>query len=344
MRTRLWGFVTILGLSGLFGCGTSTGGGGGGGAIYCGIGGACPAGFSCNPNNFCIPGSADAGVTDTGSKSDTGSAGTDAESADTGTAKDSQIDTSKPDIAPVDTFTPDVQTTGTTQTVTEVEQAPSSAACSTPDAIADSASDVTLDLVVVTSPPTKLKGSGTTYFTSFFATSQSGAASDGSWAGIQVIVNADPFAISVGDVVRVKGTVKEFYCMTEITAKPEDVTIYGNDGEPAPYGAQVSLFGTSNAEAFEGDLIKINNVQVQDPNPVSTDGKNHGECTINHNGGADSVNIAPAIGSAYLTAGANGTMTTFSAGQGLLSITGNLQWSFGHWVVRVRSDSDIVLK
>ena len=115
--------------------------------------------------------------------------------------------------------------------------------------------------------------------------------------------------------------------------------------EPTPHTVLVSKFAdTTGAEPLEGGLIQLTNVQVLDPNPLSTDGKNHGECTVNHNGGSAYVTFAPALGSVYLTPGANGTTTTFFAGQGFASITGNLQWSFGHWVVRVRSDVDINVK
>jgi hypothetical protein len=353
MRARKSGFVTMfcvfVGVFLAFGCGSSTGGGGGV-VLHCGVGGACPEGFTCNASNLCLPGSADGGVTDTGGKNDAGSNGTDA------TTPDSQIDgagtdavtpdiaapdTFKPDTAKPDVAAPDVQENG--QTVSAIEQAATSAECGTPDSSTDIASSVTLEPVVVTSPPSTLKGSGSTYFTSFFVEAQN-APSDGIWSGLQVIVNADPFPVNVGDVLTITGTIKEFYCMTEITAAPGEVVISGNGGEPVPHGVLVSAFADGTAEMYEGDLIKLSVVQVQDPSPVSTDGKNHGECTINHNNGAANVNFAPPAGSAYLTPGTNGTTTTFTAGQAFASITGNLQWSFGHWVIRARTDADIVLK
>ncbi len=343
MRTRLWAFVTFLGL---IGCGASTGGGGGG-PLICGVGGGCPAGYTCNASNICVFGS-DISVSDSGGKdaSDaTPGVDTKADSspADSGPADSGPADTGPADTGPADTGTPDVQ--ASTQTVSAIEQAATSANCTTLDSIADSASDVALEPVIVTSPPTSLKGSGTTYFTSFFVEAQNGAAADGSWAGIQVIVTASPFSVNVGDVLSIKGTVKEFYCMTEISAAPADVVVTGNDGTPTPHSLLVSLFANpTSPEPYEGDLVTISNVQVADANPVATDGKTHGEATINHNGGATTVIFAPAIGSAYLGTSANGATTTFSSGQAFASITGNLEWSFGQWLIRARSDADIVLK
>ena len=350
MRTRLWAFVTFLGL---IGCGASTGGGGGSSWVYCGVGGACPTGLKCSAQNFCVPAgtTGDAGVTDsinepdvTASGTDVTSGGTDAAAQDTPQPIDVKVDTSKPDTFVPDIASPDVQTGA--QTVSEIEQAESSVNCATLDGITDSASDVSLEAVVVTSPPIALKGSGGVYFTSFFVESNSGGAADGSWMGIQVIVTASPFTVSVGDVLNIKGTVKEFYCMTEISAAPGDVVNTGNFGPDVPaHTVFVSIFGdNATAEPFEGGLVKITNVQIGDPNPIATDGKTHGQATINHNGGNVSVLFAPAYGSAYLGTSTNGATTTFAAGQAFASITGNVQWSFGQWVVRARSDADIVLK
>ena len=347
MRTRLRLFVTTLGAILAVACGNSNGGGGGG-VIYCGVGGACPPGFSCNATNYCTPSGADAsgsdgqGKSDVEGKGDGTSGATDAQASDDAATVDSQFDTSKPDTFKLDTSTPDVQSG--TQTVSAIQQAGTSASCTTLTSSTDTESNVSLEPVVVTSPATSLKGSGSTYFTTFFVESQN-AATDGSWAGIQVIVTASPFTVNVGDVLNITGTIKEFYCMTEMSAAPADVVITGNVGETAPHGLQVSVFANdASAEAFEGDLVKITNVQVGDPNPLATDGKTHGECTINHNGGATTVLYAPAIGSAYLGTSGNGATTTFSAGQGFASITGNLEWSFGQWLIRARSDADIVLK
>ena len=338
MRTRLIAFVTFLAALWIASCGASTGGGGGG-ALYCGIGGACPTGFSCNSNNLCVPGGTDASIGDTGSKFD--AEGKDISTQDSSPGVDTKIDVLQPDIVAADIFTPDVKPSE--QTISAIEQAETSVNCTTQTSIADTASDVTLEPVVVTCPPTSLKNSTGTYFTSFFVAPQNGAASDGSWAGLQVIVNAPSFNVNVGDVLNIKGTVAEYYCMTEIIAAPADVSVSGTGAAPSPYGVQVSLFGGTGAEAFEGDLIQIKNVQVLDPNPVSTDGKTHGQASINHNGGSASVLFAPAFGSAFLGTSANGATTTFTAVQAFTSVTGNLQWSFGQWVIRARSDADLVL-
>ncbi len=337
MRTCLRGFVTSVGCLVLLGCG-ATAGGGGGGALFCGAGGACPAGFSCNVNNLCIPGGADVASGDLAVKSDTGASG-DVEKADSAPdTSDIQVDSSA-----LDSASPDVPSGA--QTVSAIEQAPASVSCTTLTSSTTIATGVTLEPVVVTSPATTLKGSGTTYFTTFFVESQNGAAADGSWAGIQVIVNASPFSVNVGDVLQITGTIDEFYCMTEISAAPADVVVTGNVGATAPHNIQVSAFAdNSTAEPFEGDLVHISVVQVGDPNPISTDGKTHGECAINHNGGATTVLFAPANGSAYLGTSTNGTTTTFTAGQAFSSITGNLEWSFGQWLIRARSDADIVLQ
>ena len=132
--------------------------------------------------------------------------------------------------------------------------------------------------------------------------------------------------------------------MTEIVATPENVQNVGSLAAPVPAKVLMSQLDGPAAEPWEGALVQISNVQVVDPNPIATDGKTHGEATISHNGGAVSIALAPAYGSAFLAPSSGGTTTLFSANQPFVSVTGNLQWSFGHWVLRARSDADLVLK
>ena len=348
------------------GCGTTIGGGGGG--TFCGVGGACPVGYVCNPQNYCIIGVGDvsgadgaigadiladgAGPDDAanadvfldGTPADTG-----AEDAAAGDATVTDVpkpDAGKPDAGKPDTGPSDVPATDTgpaTTTVAALQKSAASTSCAAPDASVASQSGVLLEPVVATSPSATLKGTSG-YFTSFFAAPQKGGASDGTWGGVQVIVLADPFAVSVGDVLQLSGTVQEFYCMTEVIASGSNAVIVGHEADPLPHLVQMAQLDASSAEAFEGDLLKISSVQVVDPNPVGADGKTHGEATISHAGGSVQIALAPALGSSHLTSGSNGVQTTFAVGTNFMSVTGNLQWSFGHWVLRARSDVDLVVK
>lgn len=352
MTPRLLIFVIWIAC---FGCGNANGNGAQ--SIYCGTDGSCPSGMLCASNKFCVSkgSAADVGVGDStadsigvGADSAAETGGTDASAGDGGSevgagdaGTDAAAETAGKDAEVVDV--PKEDTGPVLQSVTAIQEDPKSSACADLDKSVDSASDVALETVVATSSAIKLKNSNGTYSNSFFAAPLS-ANADGKWSGIQVIVGGDPFAINIGDTLNLTGTIKEFFCMTEIYVKPENAIVTGSTAEPKAYNVQMSMLDVNGAEAYEGVLIRISAVQVTDPNPLGSDGKTHGEATISHNGGAVSIGLAPAIGSSYLSTSTGGTVTTFSSGQGFASVTGNLQWSFGHWVLRARSDADIVLK
>ena len=228
-------------------------------------------------------------------------------------------------------------------TVAAIQQDEGSQNCPPGQPFSISASGVVVEPLVATSAGVKVTGSGTSSATSFFAQSKDNATADGAWSGIQVVVNANPFVVKPGDVLQITASAEEIDCNTELVALPAAVAITGSVVAPEPFLLQMVDLAGANAEPFEGDLVRVKNVQVSDPNPKGGDGKTHGYFAIDQNGGKITVLVLPAANSLYSTTGKFGPATTFGTGQTFQSVTGNLQWTPAGWLLRIRSDSDLVM-
>lgn len=86
----------------------------------------------------------------------------------------------------------------------------------------------------------------------------------GAWNGIYVYLGSSP-GVSVGDLVEVKGYVKEFWGLTELSVNPnygDYVDVIGTAPLPDPV---VLPTGDVSQEQWEGVLIKVEDVEVTDP-------------------------------------------------------------------------------
>jgi len=120
------------------------------------------------------------------------------------------------------------------------------------------------DVVVTSQFFTDSKANG-----GFFIAEQPG----GEYSGIQVYVFADVAAAlttlpAVGDVVTISGQYTEFFEYSEITlSKVENLKITGTTAAPAPAVVDPADIATggSLSEAYEGVLVKVENVTVTAP-------------------------------------------------------------------------------
>ena len=331
----------------LSGCGTTTGGGAV--ATPCTPSGACPGNLICI-NSFC--------VVNQGNPFDTASAGTDvAAQPDTTsspdlpkvvpdvpiTVKDTYV---APDVPPADVYTPpaDISTkpdlpAAGPMTISEIQSGSASVTCANSSGTTTTFAGVQLEPSVVVGPSFTI---GTTTKSQGFFVAPASGSMDGTNAGIQVVVYNGTVAVNPGDVVSITGDVKEFYCMTEIAADAANVQVTGKVAPPIPAQVQVGLLGPNSAEPFEDELIQLSDVYVVSPNTTGTDGKTHGECSIGASSGTAVLFFAPGLSFTQKDAASGQIVTKFTAGQHFTSLTGILTYSFGEWLLKPRTDADIV--
>ncbi len=357
------------------GCGT-TPASGGGFPQFCNEATPCPAGLTCL-SNLCL---AVADTVDGGQVSDTASGmdnatGTDVDAAvatdavalndgpaiadvvsdigaqsdtsvgpDVGTdigqdtGPDAVLDVSKdvgPDSGP--DLGSDASTVATAMTVAMLQQSASSQTCAMPTGVAE-LGKVLLQSVVVTSLPVTTSGGAGKKLQTFYVRPANGPISP-DWAGVTIVVQAASLSVKPGDVLDITGEYQEFYCLTELFVSTNtDVVVVGKQGAPQPYEVNWTALAPENIEALEGVLITIPPGKVVDNSVLGSDNKPHGEAMVQANNGA-SLAIAFGQGSAYV---AVDQKTTLVKNQAYSSVTGHLTYSFGKYLLRLRTDADWV--
>ena len=143
----------------------------------------------------------------------------------------------------------------------------------------------------------------------------------GAWDGIYVYLGSSP-GVNVGDLVEVKGYVKEYYGLTELSVNPsygDYVSVLGTASVPDPV---VLSTGDVSQEQWEGVLIKVEEVEVTDPN------LGYGEWQVDD--GSGSLRI-------------DDLMYPYSPsmGQKFDYIIGVLYYSYGHFKLEPRSADDL---
>jgi hypothetical protein len=339
----------------LTGCGSSAASGGGAFTIVC-PDGVCPAGYVCvaavcqykpGGSGADTAGSDSGASQDVGQPQDTNQPQDTSAPPDVPTAKDTQPgqdatlqdadklqDTAKvPDTQAQDDVQQPADTVASPGTIQEVQMAASSQTCAKPDAIVLTAK-VSLKSVVLTGPPTKVKGkSGNNLL--FYVTPSNGP-KDPSWAGLQVLVLGESLTLDAGDVLDIAGDVNEYFCMTELVANPADVSIIGKVAQPLAYTVPLSALQGEGAEPYEDDLVRVQNVYVSNPNVIGSDGKAHGQFAIGPGAGTSILTVSVPFPTSYAT----NQVPNVQTGQKFASITGNLAYAFGAWVLKPRSDAD----
>ncbi len=352
--SRVIGVLFVL----LAACGGTVGGGssGGNGSISCATA-ACPANMNC-VNKVCVANKADA-VGGGDSAADAQVADTtmvDSEAADdfkapgdtgpveiavsdNGKVDSGKADSGKLDSGKIDTAD-DVSAPPEPMTIYQVQSAPSSEVCADPTKLVP-IGKVILEPAVVTGPVFKVK-SGTKTSTVFFVAPQIAPANP-IYTGVQVIVTSETFNAVPGDVLQITGEILEFYCMTEISAQPDNVQKIGQQAPPAPYPLSIGSLNLPQVDSYEGVLATVKNSVILDANSLGSDGKTHGQFSVTLANGGPSLLVLLPFGSQYLTKDATGAaMTTFLKGMKFASFTGHVEYTFGQWVLRVRDDGDVV--
>lgn len=264
--------------------------------------------------------------TDSAIKPDTGNP-QDTASADTQTLPDT--------TAQADT-TSQADASAGLDSIAAIQQSASSMVCGTPDGVS-SHGNVALKSLVITGPLV-VTGSGSKKIQTFHVRPASEPAS-ASYAGLTVVVPGSTLTLQPGDVVDLSGEYQEFYCLTEVyVAAAADVKLVSQQTPPAPYDVAWTSLGPGNIEALEGVLIRVPAAKVVDPALPGSDGKPHGEALLLSSGG---VTLAIGFGQGSSWVGADQS-TLLQNGQSVQSVTGHLQFSFGKYLLRLRSDADFV--
>lgn len=339
-------WLGVLGCS-LGACTTATGGGSS--ATPCPATGPCPGNLLC-VNGFCVISSADvAQGVDVGL--DVASAADTASSLDVSAVAD--VPSTIKDIATVQDLAvaelpsaqdvvvkPDVPAAGP-MTIAQIQGGSASTTCANSAATTTSFVGVQLEPAVVTGPSFTV---GTTTKSQVFFVSSASGSLDGTNNGLQVLVYGGTVTVAPGDVVTIKGDVKEFYCMTEIAAASTDIAVTGKVTPPQPTTVQVGMLGPASAEPYEDEYIRIDDVYIVSPNTTGTDGKTHGEFSIGASPSSAILFVGPGPATTFTSKDPSSgqIVTSFKSGQHFSSISGDLTYSFGEWLLKPRSDADLV--
>lgn len=154
----------------------------------------------------------------------------------------------------------------------------------------------------------------------------------GAYSGIMVVygktAGLGPF--TTGDVVTIEGTYKEYYGMSEISAT--NIIKTGRESPPKPVvvnPADVAT-GGSDAEKYEGVLIRVENVEVLSANPDAANEKDYKEFMITGN-----LRVNDKYSYTYTSQRRVGDRFDY--------IVGILDYNFGEFKLNPRSDDDLAL-
>ncbi len=149
-------------------------------------------------------------------------------------------------------------------------------------------------------------------------------AEGGEYSGIKVVVGkaGNPPAVQVGDVLDISGSLKEYYCVTELEAK----AISKKDSGKTPVVSKVAAADiaaeSAESEKWEGVLVEIGNA------PVSV---------------VDSYGGFTVEGGALVDNDIFGDMPRPKVGCKYTSITGVLDYTYSKYRLLPRGDADLVL-
>jgi len=151
------------------------------------------------------------------------------------------------------------------------------------------------------------------------------------WNGIYVFRQRDDaFSLPArGDEVTVAGTYTEYFGLSQIIGS--SVTVTGTASVPAPVIVTPDEITGERAEALEGVLVEVRDVEnTQDP-VLGTDGRDRGDFRVQTIGGTGGVVVGNTNGHSYDGA----------VGDEFDSIVGLLDYSFDAWRIQPRDDADI---
>jgi hypothetical protein len=344
------------------------GAGNGGGALPCALDGTCPAGSTCIGQS-CIPvadtaaadiadagsssGAASSGASSSGASSSgassSSSGGEDAGSSSSSGSEDaggsSSGSTSSSsggeDASSSSSGTQDTNGGANVVKIAVVQAASDSTTCAKKDGQTKVLEGAKIEDCIATHGPFKAGGSWI-----FHARPASAPQVGGANQGIKVFVHSGEPKVKAGDLLSITGDIVEYYCESEITAAAKDVKVVSSGTPPAPYEVKPSsITFNGDSEKFEGVLVKLINVKVEEANYNGNDGKTHGGFSVvGQTNSSSVVHVDLASASSYTANDATSKQlkTTLTAGQVISSITGHLDYSFGEYVLIPRDDADLV--
>ncbi|MEY3011564.1 MAG: hypothetical protein RIT45_299 [Pseudomonadota bacterium] len=324
---------SLLSLLFAVGCGSSAGSGGFAG-VPCAQDGTCPSGMACG-GQYCVYIDNDATQDTGGGAQDTGGGGQDTGGGSQDTGGGSQ-DTGG--------GSQDTGVGGNTMAIAGLQQGTASKVCSKTDGQSTTLSDVTLEVGVSTAPIAKLGN-----LRVFYVRPEGANANSGVYQGIKVVVFGEgALDVKLGDRVKVRGDLVEYYCETEITTAPEKVEILGQAAlEPVPFLVQTADIAAESAstEPYEGVYVKLDNVGIAAANVNGTDGKPHGTFAVAPKGATGPVvHVAPTAGTTFTKKdeSSGDTITIFDGTETFSEIRGHITYSFGTYQLRPTADSDLI--
>jgi hypothetical protein len=150
-------------------------------------------------------------------------------------------------------------------------------------------------------------------------------------------------ALVNGDSATVTGTVQEQFDVTRLGSITSVVKATGGNPEPAAVvrtsGSLNVGNGTAGAEAYEGMLVKLNNLTVTDVNPTFSDVT---EFSVNDGSGATVVQRSGKYSYSNIPGDSSAGKIILRVGNRIGSLTGIVYYSFNQYKFVPRTDADFV--
>ena len=155
------------------------------------------------------------------------------------------------------------------------------------------------------------------------------AEASGPWHGIYVYYPNTPKP-AVGDLVRVKGTVQEYYGFTELGNYAWYTVLSSGNTPYAQSEVQTGQIatGAATAEGYEGVLVAVQNITVTNPNPDAPN--DYGEWVVDD--GSGGVRVDDWASYSYQPA----------LNDALYLVRGMLNYSFSNFKIEPRGDDDVL--
>lgn len=192
--------------------------------------------------------------------------------------------------------------------------------------------EVVLKNVVVTAVVERRQGDGTFAPQHFFVQEKEG----GPWSGIYIRNGADGAAVvpapAVGDVVQIAGTLTEYYDRTQVEVLTLEKT--GTAEVPAPALLTPEQIATNgaDAEAYEGVLVRVENVGVTELQVLDESKQDRGGFRVNTVGQSEGGVV---VGTTNRTGYVRAPKDTFAG------ITGILDFSYEEFRLEPRNADDV---
>ncbi|SDO18350.1 chitobiase/beta-hexosaminidase C-terminal domain-containing protein [Halobacillus aidingensis] len=139
-----------------------------------------------------------------------------------------------------------------------------------------------------------------------------------------IIVRAPGLNVQVGDRVEAQGENSEYFGMAQLLASSANVEVVESSvGVPDAQEVDASAFSASNGEAFEGEFVQVNNVEVIDKNQ-------HGDFTVQDEQGTFVVQPQ--------------NEDWLSVGDTFEQVKGVVDYNYSEYKLLPRSSSDLIEK